>query len=62
MRCAFRHFWTRFICAEDPIEKSIRIRAARIENIKANVLLLEAMRRWDAARQQSSQKDTAVWK
>ena len=42
----FRKFWRAFIADECPDEKE-RIRRERINNIMQNVLLLEAMRRWE---------------
>ena len=39
-------FWRNFIADECPDEKE-RIRRDRINNIMQNVILLEAMRRWE---------------
>ncbi len=41
-----RKFWRAFIADECPDEKE-RIRRERINNIMQNVVLLEAMRRWE---------------
>jgi hypothetical protein len=41
-----RKFWRAFIADECPVEKE-RIRRERINNIMQNVILLEAMRRWE---------------
>ena len=41
-----RKFWRDFIADECPDEKE-RIRRERINNIMQNVVLLEAMRRWE---------------
>jgi hypothetical protein len=41
-----RKFWRAFIADECPHEKE-RIRRDRINNIMQNVVLLEAMRRWE---------------
>ena len=41
-----RKFWREFIIDECPDEKE-RIRQERINNIMHNVVLLEAMRRWE---------------
>jgi hypothetical protein len=41
-----KKFWRAFISDECPDEKE-RIRRERINNIMQNVVLLEAMRRWE---------------
>ncbi len=41
-----RKFWREFIADECPEEEE-RIRRERINNIMQNVVLLEAMRRWE---------------
>lgn len=41
-----RKFWRAFIADECPDEKE-RIRRERINNVMQNVVLLEAMRRWE---------------
>jgi hypothetical protein len=41
-----RKFWRNLVADERPDEKE-RIRRERIDNIMQNVVLLEAMRRWE---------------
>jgi hypothetical protein len=45
MRAAGK-LWRQFLADEDPAEKE-RIRRRRIDNIMHNVILMEAMRRWE---------------
>ncbi len=45
VRRVMGRLWRKFVVAEDPREKE-RVRQKRIDNIMHDVVLLEAMRRW----------------
>jgi hypothetical protein len=46
LKQVLRKFWRNYVADECPDEKE-RIRRERINNIMQNVVLLEAMRRWE---------------
>ena len=46
VRRAVRRLWRKFVADEDPQDKE-RARQSRIDNIMHDVVLLEAMRRWE---------------
>ncbi len=56
---AFAKFWRRYIVDEDPDERIERIRRARIEDLKINSDLLEAMRLYENQRSQAEKHSLA---
>lgn len=47
IKTTVQHLWTRYMCAEGMDAKVERIKQQRIDDIKAAVILLEAMRLWE---------------
>jgi len=53
LRQAFGNLWRKYVVDECPDDRAERLREKRIGNIMHDVVLLEAMRRWELENEKS---------